>query len=409
MEQIISSKRYSIKGIFQKNWEWYFAKHKNSIPEDTAEAITKMLSCRDPEKLGYHKFECPAHPEQTLLVPNSCKSRFCNPCGKVFTDKWVSKIEKDFPSVSFHHITFTIPSELRELLEKYNFLADALFTASSQTVLSFAKENLYVPAIISCFHSFGRNLKIHPHIHMLVTAGGISLKKKTKNYRWHPSFFFPFKMLHKRFRFLFIKHIKKAIKKYLQKHPDCGELTVFKNPKVMDLFFDSLLEIDWYVYDSTPLPPENFTVSYITRYTKRPPLAECRILYYGKIPEDNYTDNWVCFSYKERNKPEAKWTLRVEEFITILIRHIPPKNFRQVRYSGILANRTKSRFKKELPRLFRRQESLIKATTWRERVIATTGKDPLRCPICQKEMELVEVVYFSKKSGELVSYSPRAP
>lgn len=160
--EIVSSEDFSIKQIFQNHWEDYLAKTQSSLPEYVTEAVAKMLACRDPEKLGYHKYACPHHPDQIRIAPNSCKGRFCNSCGKVFTDKWVSKIEKDFPSTPFHHLTFTIPSELRELLDKYKFLRNCLFTASSQTVLSFGKDKHFLPAIVSCLHTFGRDLKDHP-------------------------------------------------------------------------------------------------------------------------------------------------------------------------------------------------------------------------------------------------------
>jgi len=100
----------------------------------------------------------------------------------------------------------------------------------------------------------------------------------------------------------------------------------------------------------------------------------------------------VIFSYKEREQPEIKWTVPVEKFISLLIQHIPPKHFRVVRYYGALATRAKPLFKKIL--------------RWRERLSSFTGKDPLRCPICQRKMELVEVAYFSKKLGSLDFYHP---
>lgn len=164
-----------------------------------------MLSCRDPEKLGYHKYACPEHPEQYIVIPHSCKSRFCNSCGKVLTDKWVKKINSLFPNVSFHHLCFTLPQELRKLLKEYRFLLNSLFTASSKTVLSFCKERTFLPAIISSLHSFGKDLK-------------------------------------------------ESITHYLRKHPEEeGELRVFREKEVLDAFFDSFLKINWYVYDSTDL------------------------------------------------------------------------------------------------------------------------------------------------------------
>ncbi|MCL0064165.1 transposase [Dehalococcoidia bacterium] len=238
---------------------------------------------------------------------------------------------------------------------------------------------------------------------MLTSCGRIDLKSKKLN-RWRSCTFIPYPMLHKRFRFLLIKSMKQAIRNYLEENPDPGKLAGFSHPGVLDAFFDPLLKINWYVHDSSELSPEDFTVSYIVRYAKRPPLAEWRILDYGKNPEsDEYR---VTFSYKERGRPEVKWTLPVEKFIGLLIQHIPPQHFRVVRYFGVLATKTKAFFKRILKKLFRRMKQMTDFASWRERLISFTGKDPLRCPICQQEMKLVEVTYFSRKSGSLALYHP---
>jgi len=238
---------------------------------------------------------------------------------------------------------------------------------------------------------------------MLMSSGGIDLKSKRLN-QWKSSSFIPFKMLHKRYRFLLIQELKKTIRKHLEESLNPGKLSVFSYPGILDSFLDPLLKMNWYVHDSTELPSEDFTVSYIVRYAKRPPLAEWRILDYGK--KSNSGEYMVIFSYKEREQPEVKWTVPVEKFISLLIQHIPPKYFRVVRYYGALATRTKPLFKRILSKLFRRMKEMAKFTRWRKRIISFTGKDPLRCPICHREMELVEVAYFSKGLGSLAFYHP---
>ncbi len=125
-----------IKQIFKERWEDFLFQHQSLIPEYVNNTIKKMLSCPDPEKLGYHKYTCPSHPDNFRIIPNTCKSNFCNSCGKILTDKFVFKVNSNFPLTSFHHICFTIPDSLRTLLSKNRFLLNCLFKASSQTVLS---------------------------------------------------------------------------------------------------------------------------------------------------------------------------------------------------------------------------------------------------------------------------------
>ena len=404
MSEIISSKRYSIKQIFEENWPDYLNKHKDSIPDYVPAVIEKMLSCRDPKKSGYHKFACPDHPNQYVIVPHSCKCRFCTTCGKILTDKWVAKVEAAFPNTSFHHISFTLPDSLRELLNKHKFLLNCLFKSASTTMLSWAKENHFLPACLCAIHNFGNDLKTNPHIHMLVSSGGLSLKSKRLN-KWKHQSFFPFKMLNKRWRFLLIDNLKKSIKKYLKENPDPGDLSVFSHPGVIDAFFNPLLSINWYVHDSEELPYENFTVSYVGRYAKRPPISERRILYYGSIPGKEGT--YVTFSYKpRRNVPECKWTVPVEKFISLLIQHILPPNFRQVRHYGALANRVKAKYLKVMKKLFKKIKRVNRFFSWRYRQKAFKGKDPLLCPICGKKMQLAEAAFFSKLKGLTYYYPP---
>ncbi len=98
--------------IFQEPWDDYFSSHQNSEPDYVVSTVNKMLNCRNTQKLSYHKFACPNHPEKFIVFPHSCKSRFCNTCGKILTDKWIAKVEKNFPQSSFRHIYFTIPDYL---------------------------------------------------------------------------------------------------------------------------------------------------------------------------------------------------------------------------------------------------------------------------------------------------------
>lgn len=396
--EIVSSRRYSIKQIFKDHWHQYLEKNKDSVPLYVQTTVKKMLSCRNPESLGYHKYACPEHPEQFITVPHSCKSRFCTTCSKTLTDQWVAKAESCFPDTSFHHICFTIPDSLRQLLDEYRFLLNCLFTASSQTMLSWAHEQSFLPAVICVIHSFGRDLKSNPHIHMLISSGGLSLKTKKQN-KWKHCSFIPFKMLHKRWRFLLIATLKNTITKYLKNNPDCGELAIFSNPSILHAFFAPFLSRNWYVHDSKELEPQNFSLSYLARYSKRPPLAERRLLYYDKISGQDGI--YVTFSYKESGKPPVLFTVPVEKFISLLIQHILPPNFRQVRFYGALANRVKSHYQKLIGKALQKVRQTTSLSKWRERQKLLTGQDPLICPICGKTKILVEVAFFSKKTTTL--------
>ena len=149
---------------------------------------------------------------------------------------------------------------------------------------------------------------------------------------------------------------------------------------------------------------KNFTVSYIGRYTKRPPLGESRILHVGKIIQAEGI--WVTFSYKERNQYPVRWSVPVERFIELLIQHILPDNFRQIRYYGILANRVKTSLKEIFLKLLKRKKYFLGILSWRERQKLYRGYDPLLCPKCGKQMKLVEIATFSQKANSLTYFQP---
>lgn len=223
-----------------------------------------------------------------------------------------------------------------------------------------------------------------------------------KKWKYQP--YLPFEMLRKRWRFFLIDELKKAIKKYLEKNPKSSSLSVFSHPGVLDSFFEPESLKNFYVYDSKELEAENFTVKYIGRYTKRPPLGETRIVHYGKI--ENYDGLWVTFIFKERGQEPVKRSIPTFRFIELLVQHILPDNFRAVRYYGALANRVKGKLKNVIPKSLRRKKQIPETLHWRERQKLYPGYDPLICSKCGKQMKLVEFAVFSKKTNSLHSYHP---
>ena len=144
--------------------------------------IWKVVSCREPDGLGFITFSCPVHPWEQCHVPQTCKSRFCSVCAKVQIDRWVADMNRLFPNCSYFHITFTVPSQFRTLLFEKRSLLNAVFSASKETLISFCQERGFLPAITSVLHTFGSDLKRHIHIHCIVSAGGLKLTGKAERF-----------------------------------------------------------------------------------------------------------------------------------------------------------------------------------------------------------------------------------
>lgn len=370
MEKI--SGKYTIKQIFQDNWEEYLTKHPD-VPDYVRENVTKMLNCRNPEKIGYTKYACPSHPHRFTVVPHSCKSRFCNSCGKVAVDNWIVKSCETFPNVPYLHITFTIPEELRQVFLDYPEMRKLLFKVSSEIILKWCKERGWKPAITAVLHTFGRDLKFHPHIHMLVSAGGVDLKSESK---WLECNYVPEAMVKERWKARLLHQLiyRKLITRRIRRN----------------LYF-----YKWYVKIVEQLLIAEITTNYVGRYTKRPPLAEARIMSYDGIS--------VIFAYEDwyLGKTVNYLTVTVEEFITRLITHIPPKHFRLINHYGALHNRKKKKYLILLKKLFGSIRFQRMKLSWRKRQKAFKKNDPLICPECRKEMIPVQIVFWSRIHNSL--------
>lgn len=105
--------KYTIKQILKDNWHWFSEKYKDSpgIRDVVRENVEKVLACGDKDKLGWSLYKCPDCGHKHY-VAHTCKSRFCNSCGKVMTDNWILNAQNSFVNCSYHHIVFSPPSEL---------------------------------------------------------------------------------------------------------------------------------------------------------------------------------------------------------------------------------------------------------------------------------------------------------
>lgn len=387
MERI--SGKTCLRQLFLDNWSGFRKAHPKCITETIEENVEKMMNCRDPRKMGFAMYQCKNHPNKKVIRPHSCKSRFCNSCGKVQNDNWAASCHETLPNTEYYHIILTIPQQLRNLLRTERKLLDALFRASADTLLSFYKEKSVTPAMMIALHTFGRDMKWNPHIHMIVSAGGL-----TKKDQWKKVTFIPFKMLQKRWKVLLLNALKRQIRSIINKNPEHPNLKPFLDDRLIDNFFHDLYAMNWYAHRSDTANIKS-TINYVGRYAKRPPIAETRIL--------DYFEEKITFVYRDhRSKSDVSYRLPVSLFIERLIQHIPPKGFRVVRYYGLLANRVISKSKFTLQKIFGITKQFFKKLSWRQRQTLHRGHDPLLCSICKQEMSLSFLAFFSRKNNGLV-------
>lgn len=383
MEYITGS--ITLQAIFSLHWAAFCLWYKDEIRSAVHENVYKILACRTPQ-LGYHMYQCPNCME-VRLIPHSCKSRFCSSCGKIATDKWTEERLSDVLPVGYHHLIFTIPWQLRAIsILNRKVMLELLFFSASLAIQSWTKETgSYIPGIYIVVHTFGSDIKFNPHLHALVTAGGLSLDHK----KWIDApnnFLMPQSGLKKRWRYNVIKKIIWANNKGLLEMPFLPKKGQYIN---LHGVVSVIAKLCWYIRIGERLLEIGLTVKYIGRYTKRPVIAEARII--------SCSNRWVIFKFKDYAQG-GKISIKKSGlfiFIRNLIQHIPDKNFRVVRGYGLFSNRLKGKLLPISRKLIKKQLRNKKQPpkSWRERMCEYTGKDPLICEKCSIQMQLIFVCF----------------
>lgn len=375
----------TLQMIFSQYWICYCQWYTGKLREAVIENVKKILSCRT-ARLGFHLYQC-EQCSAVRLVPHSCKSRFCSSCGKIATDKWSEERLSDILAVEYHHLVFTIPWQLRAIcLLNRQVMFNLLFSAAALSITIWTKEyGGYLPGLYIVLHTFGSDLKFNPHFHMIVTAGGLSLDKS----QWISSpkdYLMPEAGLKKRWKYNVISAIIEKNNAGLLQMPYLS-----KQGKPLNLrgVISVISKLSWYIFIGSRLLEVGMTVKYIGRYTKRPVIAETRILHCD--------DKWVIFQYKDyadEGKSSVK-KMRLFTFITYLVHHIPDKHFRVVRGYGLFSNRLKGELVPKARRLLGQspQSKAMVHPSWRERKIQESGDDPLICEDCLIEMQLVAACF----------------
>lgn len=376
---------FSIKKIFIDNWDSFCKQPdviKNGIRPCVQKEVIKMMGCYD-FKNGFSLFECP-NCHKFTRVPFTCKSRFCNKCGVIYARNRANAIAKKTLDVRHRHAVFTIDAEFRYYFKKDRALLGCLFKAVEETLFfAFKKcgrksENL-TPGFIMVLHTFGRDLKWNPHVHVLVTEGGMTEQGVYKQINY-----IHFEQLRKSFMKCFFDQ--------LALHMDVFEdKDTFYHLKKMSYRNH---EHGFYVHAPSRKSHDNNqkgqkqVINYVLRYAGRPVMAQRRIE--GYDPNTKLIQYW----YEPHDSKEVVHiTEHVFHFIAKLIQHIQESNFKTIRHAGIYAANDK-KYKEKKVRYAQKQSFQNFIHHFRSTIIQDFKRDPLRCP-CGTTMEFVEIFILS--------------
>lgn len=257
---------------------------------------------------------------------------------------------------------------------------NVLFRAAKQTLLDvWMKDHKGIPGIIAVMHTFGKDLKWNPHMHCIVTCGGLD----GQQWRWMRF------VSYGRLAVVWRYHVVNGVRELGKKQWKGAQYTKFNR------WLNMLYQKKWYVNVGKRLDSLEFTVKYIGRYAKRPVIAETRL--------KSFDGETVSFAYKDGGlQKEVVLQIPVLEFIGKLVRHIPEKHHRMIRYSGLFASRVKQKMLGLVHAALKDGALPIhtpkKIRSWRDRIIDWSHVDPHQCT-CGKTMRLVELV-IALRNGE---------
>ena len=242
--------------------------YENKIRSNVKKEVEKVLKCKD-TKYGFIELKCDKC-NTKKKIGFTCKSRFCTSCGKIYTDNWIDNMLGNLINVKHRHIVFTISEELRKFFgidrQRLKILPKCAARAVTSWMHSLNKKEEFTPGIVTVIHTFGRDLKWNPHVHMMVTEGG-----KGNITEWRHIRHISYESLRKKWQKILLDEITNI-------SGNTKEVKLIKNK----LYKEKVK--GFYVHAKTEIKSAKIAAKYVGRYVGRPAIAESRILKYdGKM------------------------------------------------------------------------------------------------------------------------------
>ena len=375
-----NNKNYKSTGviakIFNDHWDLYYSKyHKrlNEIRLNSDKEVKKVINC-SLHNLGSSIYVCP-NDNELYFCHHTCKSKLCSSCG-IKSQKNISQniLEKCI-KFKHRHITFTIPKSLTVWFFNDLYSNNLLFEAVNDTLYSIVNGKVkkgrkyywkYSPGFFAFLHTFGRPLNFNPHIHVIIAENIIDKNKNIKNFNY-----FNYDALSKRFMKVLLDKMLKYFGNSLFKSTKNEMYLKYKN----GFYVHNNLEDDGYKFNSI-----EELIRYVTRYCARPVIAESRIL--------NYDGQNVTWCYSDHTFEDYhQITETAFSFITKLLQHLLPSNFKSIRSYGFY-NKS-SKLCDNIIRVISKEKVKFKRNLlkWKNLILTSFKRIPIKCPKCGHLME----------------------
>jgi hypothetical protein len=369
-----------VADIFRAAGPSFRARHAGHLSLDQLKVMSAIETCRT-AVLGGHVEACEDCGHRRIAY-NSCRNRHCPRCQGAAARAWLATREADLLPVGYFHVVFTVPAEIAVIaFHNKARMYDLLFRAASQTMLTIAADPRHLGArigITAVLHTWGSALPHHPHIHMVVPGGGITLDGE----RWvssRPGFLLPVRVLAKLFRRLFMEGLlalhEAGRLRFFGEHAGLGERHAFLR------HLAPLRKKRWVVYAKAPFAGPETVLAYLSRYTHRVAISNRRLV--------AFDGTGVTFRYKDyrRDGPDRQRTmmLAADEFLRRFLIPVLPKGFHRIRHYGLLASAGRK------VNITRARELLAAPTpAAAEEPASLPGHPP--CPCCGGRMVVVQII-----------------
>src|SRR5215468_7981980 len=358
--------------FIKRSRKWITWKH--------VKVLLAVARCRT-AALGGHLDEC-ARCGHRAISYNSCRNRHCPKCQAGARERWLEKRRRELLPTRYVHVVFTLPRHLAPLvLQNKKVIYDLLFRTSAETLLEVARDPQHLGAEIGFFsvlHSWSQKLELHPHVHGVVPAGGLSADGMC----WikpRYDFFLPVEVLGAVFRGKFHEALKRAFRDgKLDFH---GDLKLLAQPKTFAAWLRPLFRKDCVVYAKRPFAGPEHVLRYLRRYTHRVAISNHRLV--------SFADGKVTFRWRDsaHHNEQKLLSLSVDEFLRRFLLHILPRGFVRIRHFGFLANRRRAT---TLPLCFQLLRAVHKPNTEPCTSSSEDSRPLYRCPKCGGAMKVIE-------------------
>src|SRR5579864_5207662 len=343
--------------------------------------LLAIARCRT-AALGGHIDECTRCGHRAAISYNSCRNRHCPKCQTSARERWIQARRRELLPSPYVHVVFTLPPQLAALaLQNKKVIYGLLLRASAETLLQVARNPRHLGAEIGFFsvlHTWNQKLQLHPHVHCVVPAGGLSLDH-TRWIRSRPRFFLPIQVLRRVFRGKFVAALKSAFQRD-QLHLS-GDLALLAQPKIFAAWLRPLFRKDWIVYSKPPFGGPDYVLQYLGRYTHRVAISNHRLV---SLADGQVTFRWRDSAHHNEQKLTA---LSHDKFLRRFLLHLLPQGFVRIRHFGFLACRRRST---TLPLCFQLLGAAQEALTEEHTCSTEDVADLYRCPKCGGPMKVIE-------------------